>query len=200
LSFSQKAIRHLQNQHAYQCRKAVIHASLRIPCLLAALIAVTESPLPTSTIFRQAALSADALDETDYDDLRLAHFDGCPPYGQRLDSTYILRDIDRLMDALHGRRQRQQREHEDKRLKRYKTLPLAVFQEEVHTEMMNYLREWKAIGLALDGLPLDEELDITLGQHSREWYARRCYSLYQDFRALRAGCDAFLCLYVNRWS
>jgi hypothetical protein len=104
------------------------------------------------------------------------------------------------MDALHGRQQRQQREYEDKRLERYNTLPLAVFEEEVHTEMMNYLREWKAIRVALDGLPLNQELDIILGQLSQEWCARRCYSSYQDFKALRAGCDAFLGLYVNRWS
>jgi hypothetical protein len=60
--YSQKAIRHLQNQRAYQRRKTVIHASLRIPRLPARLIAATESPLPTSPLFRQAALSADALE------------------------------------------------------------------------------------------------------------------------------------------
>jgi hypothetical protein len=67
---------------------------------------------------------------------------------------------------------------------------------------MNYLQEWKAIGVALGGLPLDEEpaLDLTLGQHSQEWSARRCYSLYQDFKGLQAGSDVFLVLYINRWS
>jgi hypothetical protein len=178
----------------------VIHASLRIPRLPARLIAATESPLPTSPLFRQAALSADALEDTDYDDLKLARFDGCPPYQQSPESMSTLPDIDRLMDALHGRQLRQQREYENKRLGRYKTVPSAAFEEEVHTAMMNYLQEWKAIGVVLDAPPLDLEFDITLGRHAQEWYARRCYSLYQDFKALRAGCDAFLGLYVNRWS
>ena len=148
----------------------MVHASLRILHLPAVLITVTKSPLPTSTIFCQAALSADALNDTDYDDLRLVHFDGCPPYCQHLESTYHLCNINCLMDALHGHRQHQQQEYEDKQLECYKALPSAVFQEEVHTDMINHLWEWKAIGVALDGLPLDQELDITLGQHSREWY------------------------------
>jgi hypothetical protein len=145
-----------------------------------ALITATKTPLPTSSLFCQAALSADALDGTDYDDLRLATFDGSPPYPQLPEYTSILCDFDRFRDALHGRQLRQQREYEDKRLARYKRLPLVVFEEKVHGAMMNYLQEWKAIGVALDGLPLDEEpaLDLTLGQHSQEWSARRCYSLY----------------------
>jgi hypothetical protein len=95
-----------------------------------------------------------------------------------------LPDIDRLMDALHGRQLRQQQEYEDKWLGHYKTVPSAAFEEEVHTVMMNYLQEWKAIGVVLDVPPLDLEFDITLGRHAQEWYAHRCYSLYQDFRAL----------------
>jgi hypothetical protein len=76
-------------------------------------------------------LSADALDNTDYDDLRLASFDGSPPYPRLPDYTSILCDFDRFRDALHGHQLCQQREYEDKRLACYKRLPLTVFEEEV---------------------------------------------------------------------
>lgn len=130
-------------------------------------------------------------------------FDGYPPYQPCQDTTPWMHDMDHLTDALHGRRLRQQREYEDRRLERYRAASsnLATFELEIHALMMEYLKEWEEIGLALKGLAgCDQEFDIRLGQHSREWLARRCFSLYNDLQALRAGSDKFLVVYVDRWS
>ena len=205
---SYKAIRSQQNQRAYQRRKGAAHASssdasLCIPRLPADLVDLADFPLPTSSIFQQAMCSADALEDTDHEDQKLAAFDGCPPYQSCQDIIPRSRNMDLLTDALHGRRLRQQREYEDSRLERYRAAAsdLEVFEREIHVLMMKYLTEWEEIGLALKGqVGCDQELNIQLGQHSHKWSARRCLSLYNDLQALQAGSDKFLVVYVDRWS
>lgn len=198
-SFSQKAIRHLQNQHAYQVQKDIWETTLTIPSIPADLIEATEAPLPTSVLFRNAAASPNALNGTNYSDHQLGQFDGFPTYQQLSEITLTPHQLDQLMDALHGQQLCQQRKYENQWLKRYKTLPLAVLEEEVHKAMANYLDKWNAIGFVLEGPHLDD-VDIALGQHAQEWLAHRCYSLYGNFQVLWKGSDAFLVLYIDHWS
>jgi hypothetical protein len=78
---------------------------------------------------------------------------------------------------------------------------LVTFEHEIHVLMMEYLKEWEEIGLALKGLTqCDQELNIRLGKHSCEWLACRCYSLYNGLQVLQAGSDKFLVVYVDCWS
>lgn len=75
------------------------------------------------------------------------------------------------------------------------------FEREIHALMLEYLKEWEDIGIALTGLAgYEQELNIRLGWHSRGWCARCCFALYNDLQALRAGSDKFLVIYVDRWS
>jgi hypothetical protein len=194
---SYKAIRTQQNQCAYQRRKGASDASssdasLCIPRLPADLIDLADFPLPTSSIFQHAAHSADVLEDTKYEDPKLAIFDGCPPYRSCQDITPRSHDMDRLTDALHGRRLRQQREYEDSRLAQYRaaasTSDRECFEREIHALMMEYLKEWEDIGIALTGLAgCDQDLNIRLGQHSCRWCARRCFSLCNDLYSCTAG-------------
>ena len=84
--------------------------ALRLP---ADLIDLADFRLPTSSIFRQATSSADALEDTNYDDQKLARFNGYPPYQSCQDITPWMHDMDHLMDALHGHQLHQQQEYED---------------------------------------------------------------------------------------
>jgi hypothetical protein len=78
---------------------------------------------------------------------------------------------------------------------------LETFELDIRMLMMEYLKDWEAIGLALKGLVgCDQEFHIWLGQHAHKWSACRCFSLYNNFQALRAGSDKFLVVYVDRWS
>jgi hypothetical protein len=205
---SYKAIWSQQNQRAYQRWKGAAHASssdasLCIPQLPADIIDLADFQLPTSSIFRQAACSADAFEDTNYDDQKLAGFNGYPPYQSCQDITPGTHNMDHLTDALHGHRLHQQWEYEDSWLERYwaASSNLAAFEHEMHAMMMEYLKEWEEVGLALKGLArCDQELDIRLGQHSREWSVRHCFSLYNDLQVLHAGSDKFLVVYVDRWS
>lgn len=178
-------------------------ALLHVPDLPADLIDLANFPLPTSAIFRDAAHSADALEGTNYEDQKLAGFDGYPPYQACTDIMPTSHNINDLIDALHGRRLRQQREYEDDRLQLYKAAAsnLDFLEQGVRALMMEFFKEWEEVGLALVGLAgCDREHDIKLGQHSRQWPARRCLDLYDDFQALRAGSDKFLVVYVDCWS
>jgi hypothetical protein len=86
-------------------------------------------------------------------------------------------------------------------LEQYRTTPLKSLKQEIHTLMISYRKEWEEISLALRGLAgCDQELNIRLGEHSREWSARRCVSLRDDYQALQTGSDKFLVVYVDRWS
>jgi hypothetical protein len=197
--YSHKAVRQLQNQRAYQIRRATKNKSLVIPKLPAKLIELAARPLPVTYTFRQAACSADSFSDTDYDDAQLQKFDRIPPYPSRLPSH----DQARLLDALHGFRLRQQRDYEDARLQRYNTQPADVFMHEVHTELSSYLKKWELCGVALEEMDPDAEgytFDLMLAWDMQQWIARRSHSLYIDLEALQKGSDKILCEYVNRWS
>jgi hypothetical protein len=45
-----------------------------------------------------------------------------------------------------------------------------------------------------------DEINQKLGLWRRQWVARRSLGLWKDFEALKRGSDAFLCVYVDRWS
>jgi hypothetical protein len=154
-------------------------------------------PLPTSRLFLRAAEDSDALEGSDYGDNQLACWDHAPPYAVQGD----IEVIEKLEDAQHGRRHRIQRDYEDRRLEDYKTLPVDIFMAEVYNEILKGLREWEEADCALTGLRNSGRVfDIRMGEHWKQWQARRVMCLQRDFEALREGSDKFLCVYIDRWS
>jgi hypothetical protein len=74
-----------------------------------------------------------------------------------------------------------------------------VFIQELHTELLTYLQKWELCSVALEGMDLGAEFDMTLAQDMQQWIARRSRSLCIDLEALHIGSDRILCEYVNHW-
>jgi hypothetical protein len=72
---------------------------------------------------------------------------------------------------------------------------------EVSTEIIAHFLKWEEADCALRGLADTSPMfDIRMGEHWRQWEARRVVLLQEDLEALRRGSDSFLCMYVNHWS
>jgi hypothetical protein len=201
---SHKAIRRQQNQLAYRRRKALSESEAKswlLPRNLPKKLSkAAHFSLPTSPIFRYAAESGDAVQDTDYDDKWLSEFNGPPPYSPQA-MLLAQENLISLVDALHGWHLRQQCDFERSRLHRYKTQPVDVMMGEVHSDMLSYLKDWEALEHSTKAVQeLGGEIHHEVAFLRSQWAARRCYCLGKDFNALQNGSDAFLCVYVDRWS
>jgi hypothetical protein len=83
------------------------------PKLPTNLLELTALALPATYMFKQATLSANSLEDTEYSDVQLIKFNCVPPYtSQQLPSH----DQACLLDALHGYQLCKHRHYEESQL------------------------------------------------------------------------------------
>lgn len=157
----------------------------------------TQLNMPTSRIFATVRDSGDFYSDTEFDDARLALWDKPPPYDIHLHTLYP--NTTDLADAIIGYRMRMQQQFETARIQQYNTLPLSTFKAELFTTLVADLGRWEELGKILS----DPALGVgcrRFGKQWRKWLAKRVVELCEDLRAAEEGNDAFLCLYLKRWT
>ena len=67
--------------------------------------------------------------------------------------------------------------------------------------IQSYLQRWETLNCSViisqKGI---DEINQKLGLWRRQWVARQSLGPWKNFKALKRGPDAFLCMYVDRWS
>ena len=216
-SFSGRISRRKENRAAYKKRisnQAQTHQddteegfpgpplSVDIPPLLKAHAAAIT--LPTSFLFKSAFRSPNDPADTEFTDDELEKWNNLPPYTTGLEDKthqWLSENIQNLLDALHGKSLREQHEYELKRIRRYKSMPLAEFSLEVYQDLTSYLRSWEGANDMMEQFqPGPGEKDtFRLGMQYVRWMARRTLHLWEDHQALKGGSDNILREYVERW-
>ncbi|KAG6825918.1 hypothetical protein H0H92_001860 [Tricholoma furcatifolium] len=194
-------VRKSQNKRAYErlkSRTAVISAStiptsLSPPEIPSQLHDMADISIPTSPIFQLAFGSENPFEDSEHDDRMLAAWDLPPPYAEPPPGCIRL-----FFDILMGYRLRQRKKEEVARLERYKYHPLRDFATEVCAELTRCYAEWEALQKVVEGM--HKGFERQLAQRLLGWRAYRVLTLEQDFGSLLQGFDAFLNLYVERWT
>lgn len=151
-------------------------------------------PLPRSFLFHDIATSP-ASEGSEYEDIRLKALSCSPCHTPVTLVPLPPEDQCALSDALHGWHLRQQREYEDSRMLRYKTLDRQVFLEEIYIEMSRFRREYDELGVVICTLhPVPFYYTI-----SQQWKARWFLSLFNDVQAVKKEADSFIHVYIERW-
>ncbi|KAG6828011.1 hypothetical protein H0H92_009671 [Tricholoma furcatifolium] len=193
--------RKAQNQRAYEKLKSrtaaisasTIPASLSPPPIPSQLHDMADISIPTSPIFQLAFGHENPFEDTEHDDRMLAAWDLPPPYAEPPPGR-----IRSFLDILMGYRLRQRKKEETARLERYKNRPLRDFATEVCAELTRSYADWEVLHRVAEGMQKGFERQLAL--RLLRWRAYRVLTLDQDFTSLLQGSDAFLNLYVERWT
>ncbi|KAG6825487.1 hypothetical protein H0H92_003580 [Tricholoma furcatifolium] len=193
--------RQSQNRRAYEklisqtaaISASTIPASLSPPQIPRELHDMADISIPTSPIFRLAFGSDNPFEDSEHDDRMLARWDLPPPYPEPPPGRVRL-----FFDILMGYRLRQRKNEEIARLERYKDHPLRDFATEVCAELTRCYTEWEVLHKVVGGMHKGFERQLAL--RLLAWRAYRVLILDQDFASLLQGSDAFLNLYVERWT
>lgn len=172
-------------QHGRQGTSSDQHAPLPVapsppytasPLLLLppALLAEATLPLPeTSFLFREAARSADALDETGLDS-----WDDGPPYalGPPSNSTSEMHHTQCLEQVMHGRFTRMRREGQNRQEQ--------LSREQLEEELESAVRCWDE-GRAFIEQYEDGHRELAMARLWRQWLARDAHFLYLKLTSIQ---------------
>ena len=136
-------------------------------------------PDPTNTFFAEALSSADNFDESDF-----GRWDLEPPYPPALASD-VPGEVytKRLADIMHGRRLRQQREHDRAWAKEYRGASLQEQRGEILLESKAVLEKWKRLDSFLPEYRGGAR-EVRMAAHLQQWYARTVYHLYEKWKMI----------------
>ncbi|KAG6809668.1 hypothetical protein H0H92_015233 [Tricholoma furcatifolium] len=198
---TRQELRKSQNKRAYENLKSrtaaisasTIPASLSPPQIPRQLRDMADISIPSSPIFRLAFGSENPFEDTEHDDRMLAAWDLPPPYAKPPPGRIRL-----FFDIMMGYRLRQMKKEEIARLDHYKNHPLRDFATEVCAELTRCYAEWEVLHKVVEGMHKGFERQLAL--RLLGWRAYRVLTLDQDFASLLQGSDAFLNLYVERWT
>jgi len=188
-----KALRIEQNHRAYEKRRSLVKPSIRMPTIPPGALDLASLRLPkkTATFFSHFKPTYTLSTNDD-----MAHWDGLPPYSP---SDYLtLMGLTRVGEGLHGRRLRIHREFELERMVRFKTATPIAFAQEVRSDLVRCIQEWKALKRMLKKISV-EETDHFMGMHLLQWKSRYIYHLIEDMKALKVGQESFIELFNRRW-
>jgi hypothetical protein len=179
--YSGKARRSLQNRVAYKRKNGRQGAgpSNASDVLCPSLVALALMPLPDTHLFHEALCSTDELDEAG-----LGVWDLEPPYALLSISKWGVAESEKLVEVMHGRRLRMQREHEKQRDQLYGHVP-SVLKMEIYGDMVAALRRWEAAERVVEG-GISESSEgglqaFRMAQHYLQWQARTVYMLYDKY-------------------
>ncbi|KII90686.1 hypothetical protein PLICRDRAFT_28662 [Plicaturopsis crispa FD-325 SS-3] len=168
-------VRREQNHRAYRAlhgRKAApsLTTSTVTESISSAIRALAAFPLPTSSsLFNEAARSADALDESDF----LTIWDAPPPYTSAPppDTFRERAYTENLANVMHGRRLRQQREGRQRRMTSLQVRGRAAVREEVAGMLEDALQSWATLRAGLEAVS-DCERHVQMAELNLRWQAR----------------------------
>jgi hypothetical protein len=151
-------------------------------------------PLPSTKLFREALRGE--LDETElppWDILQAYHSPANTPLVSQNSDTYTTN----LIDVMHGRRLRIQKEEATARFKIFQEVGHSGLRGKVIEEAQLVLKEWKAIGLVIGKLE-EGTCHHAMAQHLSQWKSRKLCELQKDCEALDLGGDAYVAQYFIR--
>jgi hypothetical protein len=144
--------------------------------LLPALVTQALTKLPDSApLFLEALQSADNLDESD-----LGCWDSRPPFvPQRViaDERSEARFTERLVEVMHGRRLRQQRERDKMRVMENHGKYVAEVVGALHREISQGVQEWQSLSAFIQDYNAGPR-ERRMADHYVEWCARKVWHLH----------------------
>lgn len=168
-----KNTRQLWNAYAYSkahsrkgsTKPPTPHLDHKLPSLPSHLINLAIKDLPDTYLFRQALQSANNLDESD-----LAQWDADPPYHapQPLDTPAEARWTQNLIQVVHGRRSRMEKEEICKRAMKYSSGGAMDLCAELSESVDVLLRQWATLHSYVDGMH-DCERHCMMAQCLLQW-------------------------------
>lgn len=108
--------------------------------------------------------------------------------------------LEAIVEQVHGRRLREQYQHEVRRLRHYEISSDTQILEEIDRDINTYLTTWNELKRILRTLP-PSHINHTMGEHLLQWKARRIVDLLEDWRVVKQGRvnHNFTCLFNTRW-
>ncbi|KAG1860601.1 hypothetical protein C8R48DRAFT_590955, partial [Suillus tomentosus] len=151
------------------------------------LINLARADLPDTYLFQQASQSADNLDESD-----LAQWDIDPPYHtpRPLDTPAEARWTENLVQVIHGRRFRMEKEEVYERAKRHSSGGALDLCAELKEGLDVLLRQWAMLDEYVDGME-DCERHYVMAQCLLQWRARRIYRYHNEVHAMMTGSNPY---------
>jgi len=164
-----------------------------MPTIPAGVYELASIRLPkTTAAFASHFKATYALTESE----EMANWDGFPPYV--ISSCLVRVGMKHICEGLHGRCLRIHQEFEHQRLTCLHTTPPITFAQEVRTDLVCIIWEWKELKNSLK--KFDEgETDQIMGRHLLQWKARYIFCLVEDLKALKTCQDEFVEVFKRRW-
>ncbi|KAF7976361.1 hypothetical protein HWV62_6915 [Athelia sp. TMB] len=192
-----KATRNEAQRRAYHKRTSRKGPSntAHLPPIPQTLVDLAAKPLPSSDLFRSALLDTGLVDESQLD-----QWDLTPPYPISPSQQFSTLYVTNLIDVMHGRRLREYRRDETRRIARFHTSHLRTFRKSVsdllavEVEVWNQVQHWREGAGGLD----EGGVHSIMANHFLQWTARRAKSLHEELEALKGGRDIYVSLMNSR--
>jgi hypothetical protein len=192
-----KILRREQNKRAYLRHTAdKIRLAPTWPTIPSAVRQQAALPLPKqSHFFRLEYRTQEEISDTD----SLAKWDFYPPYNMP-DGSIGNGRLEAIVEQVHGRRLREQYQHEVRCLRCYEISSDTQILEEIDRDINTYLTTWNELKHILRTLP-PSHINHTMGEHLLQWKARRIVDLLEDWRVVKQGRvnHNFTCLFHTCW-
>jgi hypothetical protein len=181
-----------RRQHYYRQQNSASSTSDHFPILPASVMSLATLPLPASTLFHEALQNE--LDETELSQWDLLQTYLSPSLSQNSDIYNA-----NLVDVLHGRRLRIQKDEATARFKIFQNHGLDTLRASIVEEAQLVLKEWEAFGSALRNLE-GGTCHHTMAHHLLQWKSRKLYVLRKDWDTLELGGDAYAAQYFKSFT
>jgi hypothetical protein len=140
-----------------------------------------------ATLFLKALASCDNLDESDLD-----QWDSPPPYPPSVtptDTPSEMRFTERLIEVMHGRRLRQQREMDQRRARMLQEVPHERGCGQIKQDLQVAWCKWKHLDEYLHTYRAGDR-EVKMAKHLLQWHARLVSHLKTilDRRSTIVGC------------
>jgi hypothetical protein len=146
-------------------------------------------PLPATSLFREALQNE--LDETELSQWDLLQTCLSPGLSQNSDIYNA-----NLVDVLHGRRLRIQKDEATVRFKIFRNGGRDGLRGSIVEEAQSVLTQWEAVESALGNLE-GGTCHHTMAHHLLQWKSRKLRVLRKDWDALELGGDAYAAQYFK---
>jgi hypothetical protein len=178
-----------RRQHYYRQQNTASSTSDHFPILPTSVMSLATLPLPTTSLFREALQNE--LDETELSQWDLLQTYLSPGLSQNSDIYNA-----NLVDVLHGRRLRIQKDEATVRFKIFRNGGRDGLRGSIVEEAQSVLTQWEAVESALENLE-GGTCHHTMAHHLLQWKSRKLLVLRKDWDALELGGDAYAAQYFK---
>jgi hypothetical protein len=178
-----------RRQNYYRQHNTTSSTSDHFPILPASVMSLATLPLPATTLFHEAVQNE--LDETELPQWDLLQTYLSPGHSQNSDIYNA-----NIVDVLHGRRLRIQKDEATARFKIFRNNGRDGLHSSIVEEAQLVLTEWEAVGSALRNLE-GGTCHHTMAHHLLQWKSRKLCVLRKDWEALELGGDAYTAQYFK---